>query len=102
MSRIVNDITLVCYDITSDKLRRKIDKCMKNFGVRLQFSIFLCRLNATGVARCREKLQQVLKLYHEETKPDDSLIIFERFSPETADCLFGEQIEREPPTFGVF
>jgi CRISPR-associated endonuclease Cas2 len=101
MNRTASNITLVCYDITSDKLRRKIDKCMKDFGVRLQCSVFMCRLDADGVARCREKLQKVLKTYLGEREPDDSLIIFERFHPNIADSLLGMRIEPEPAAFGI-
>jgi CRISPR/Cas system-associated endoribonuclease Cas2 len=75
---------------------------MKDFGVRLQFSVFMCRLDADGVSRCREKLQKVLKTYFDEREPDDSLIIFERFQPGIADCLLGTRIEPEPEKFGIF
>jgi len=102
MNRAASNITLVCYDITSCKLRREIVKCMKNFGMRLQFSVFLCRLDACGVSRCREKLQKLLKLLQEEIVSDDSLIIFERFAPDAADCLLGAPIERKLPTFEIF
>ena len=55
MSRTAITFILVCYDISSDKLRRKIDSCMKDFGARLQYSIFLCRLDAEDVLRCRKE-----------------------------------------------
>jgi CRISPR-associated endonuclease Cas2 len=67
MSRTVNSITLVCYDITSDKLRRKIVKCMKDFGMRLQYSVFLYRLDPNGVSRCCEKLSKLLSKYPPNT-----------------------------------
>jgi CRISPR-associated endonuclease Cas2 len=102
MSLTVSNITLVCYDIASDKLRRKIDACMKDFGIRLQFSVFMCRLDADGVSRCREKLSKVLKAYAKEREPGDSLIIFERFSPDIADCLIGPRIERDAPLCEIF
>jgi CRISPR-associated endonuclease Cas2 len=101
MSHTASSITLVCYDITSDKLRRKVDKCMKDFGTRLQFSVFMCRLDADGVSRCREKLQKVLKQYADEREPDDSLIIFERFRPDIADSLLGTRIDPKPAVFGI-
>ncbi|MDR1193117.1 MAG: CRISPR-associated endonuclease Cas2 [Peptococcaceae bacterium] len=101
MSRTQCKITLVCYDIASDKLRRNIDKCLKDFGVRLQFSLFICRLDAAGAARCREKLLKVLRRYHKEKAPADSIIVFERFHPDIACCLLGAPIEREPSLFEV-
>jgi len=101
MSRITNDITLVCYDITSDKLRRKIDKCMKDFGIRLQFSVFMCRLDTNGIVRCRDKLHKVLEMYSGECGSGDSLIIFERFRPDIAYCLLGTRIETTPASYKV-
>ena len=102
MNRTAINITLVCYDVTSNKLRNKIDKCMKDFGSRLQFSVFLCRLDADGVARCRENLQRLLQLYDKEKNASDSLIIIERFNPDIAYCLLGAQIEKETPNFAIF
>ena len=99
MNRIGNSITIVCYDITSNKLRNKIDKCMKDFGTRIQFSVFLCRLDAGGVVRCREKLLGILDKFAELKKPDDSLIIFKQFQRDKVDCLLGEKIERTAPKF---
>jgi CRISPR/Cas system-associated endoribonuclease Cas2 len=75
---------------------------MKDFGIRLQFSIFMCRLDAGGVSRCREKLKEVLKTHFDEREPDDSLIIFERFHPDIADCLLGTRIDTDPAAFGIF
>ena len=34
---------IVSYDITSNKLRRKIAKELENYGVRVQYSVFECR-----------------------------------------------------------
>jgi CRISPR-associated endonuclease Cas2 len=94
-------MTLVCYDITSDRLRRQVEKCLKDFGTRLQFSVFMCQLDAGGVARCRASLQKVLALHTEECKPSDSLIIFERFQPRIAENLLGKHIETSPALFGI-
>ena len=103
MNRIANNMTLVCYDITSNKLRRKIEKCMKDFGIRLQFSVFICRLEADGVSRCREKLRKILDTYFKECNPCDSLIIFERFQPDgSVECLLGKMINLDPPLYTVF
>jgi hypothetical protein len=74
---------------------------MKDFGVRLQFSVFLCRLDANGVAHFREKLMRVLKAYHSEEETDDSIIIFKRFSSDIADCLPGKRIVREEPLYKI-
>ena len=95
MSLIANNIaiTLVCYDITSNKLRRRIDKCMKDFGVRLQFSVFMCRLDADGVSRCKDKLRKVIDSCSGERNSDDSLIVFERLRMDgSIECMLGGKI----------
>lgn len=102
MNRTLNKMTLVCYDITNDKLRRKIDKCMKDFGHRLQFSVFLCRLNPEGVARCRKKLHDVITRNKKYETTSDSLIIFEQLNQSAADCLIGALIEGEDVMFRIY
>jgi CRISPR-associated endonuclease Cas2 len=102
MSHIDNSFTLVCYDITSDKLRNKIDKAMKDFGTRIQYSIYLCRLDAANMDRCRSKLGKVLERLDSEKTPGDSLIIFGRLNCENADCLIGKRVENKMPNYGIF
>jgi len=101
MSRTMNNITIVCYDITSDKLRRRIDKCMKDFGIRIQFSVFLCRSEADVIKRCRAKLLRILKQFSHESVPGDSIIVFSRLSPNSVECLLGTKIEHDAPPFLV-
>jgi len=101
MSHIKNNVTLVCYDITSNRLRNKIDKCMKDFGTRIQFSIFICRLDAVGVQRCRVKLMEIIEKFACERMQNDSLIIFERLNPGNIDSLIGTKIEYDIPRFMI-
>lgn len=35
---------VVSYDIQSDKIRRKLAKLLEGYGVRIQFSVFECKL----------------------------------------------------------
>lgn len=51
---------LVCYDISDDFRRARVLKTMKGYGDHLQYSVFECQLNATGLARCRHALAQVI------------------------------------------
>jgi len=51
---------LVSYDITSNKLRRKIEKTLKNFGQRMQKSVFLCALAGEQLSSMTITLQQLL------------------------------------------
>jgi len=51
---------LVSYDITSNKLRRNIEKTLKNFGQRMQKSVFLCVLAGEQLSSMTITLQQLL------------------------------------------
>ncbi|GHU51341.1 hypothetical protein FACS1894127_7620 [Clostridia bacterium] len=102
MSRTSNDVTLVCYDVTSNKLRSKIDKAMKDFGIRLQYSIFLCRLGAEDVRRLREKLMKILERFADERSSGDSVIIIERVGVGRIDCLVGGERVRDAPNCEIF
>jgi CRISPR-associated protein Cas2 len=50
---------LVSYDISNTKLRNKIFKELKNYGLHVQFSVFECDLDKK---RYREMFQKLLKL----------------------------------------
>lgn len=50
---------LISYDITSNKLRRKIAKELENYGIRVQYSVFECSLDKT---RYREIYSKLIRL----------------------------------------
>ena len=53
---------LVCYDISEDKRRERAFKICKNHGVRLQFSVFECDLNASERAGLEHELLEAISL----------------------------------------
>jgi len=58
-------ILLVTYDIGSidaeGKARaRRVRQICKNFGVRVQYSVFECRIGRADVARIRDQLQSAI------------------------------------------
>ena len=55
---------IVCYDICDDKRLRKVAEICCDFGVRLQYSVFECDLNAAERVRLETKLGEVL--HHDE------------------------------------
>lgn len=50
---------LVCYDITSDKIRNKVAKELENFGKRVQYSVFECNITQK---RFKELYTKLLEL----------------------------------------
>jgi CRISPR-associated protein Cas2 len=75
------DSYIVAYDISNPKRLRKVALVCEDFGARKQFSVFLCRLNATDFVRLRSRLYDVIHL------EEDQVL----FIPLCAKCV--QQIE---------
>lgn len=51
---------VVSYDIRDDKRRNRIHKTLKNFGERIQFSVFECDLTKEQVLRMQHALKRII------------------------------------------
>ena len=71
----VRKFYLVSYDITSNKLRRKIEKALKNFGQRMQKSVFLCVLAGDQPNGMATALQHLLTNMIALQETGDSIVI---------------------------
>jgi CRISPR-associated endonuclease Cas2 len=71
---------LILYDITNNKLRRKIEKTLRDYGVRLQYSVFECRLDANLRSELREKLTDITETHRKLVKENDSIIVIDGLS----------------------
>ena len=47
---------VVSYDISDDRRRRKVMEAMEDFGARVQFSVFECRLLPTEIRSLKRRL----------------------------------------------
>jgi CRISPR-associated protein Cas2 len=56
------DTYLVAYDIANPKRLKKVAKICEDFGVRRQFSVFFCRLQAVDLVRLKSRLYDVINL----------------------------------------
>lgn len=52
-------IYVVSYDISSDRVRTKLAKLLEGYGVRIQYSVFECRLTA---GRFQKMYREIFKL----------------------------------------
>jgi CRISPR-associated protein Cas2 len=52
---------VVSYDITDDKRRNRIHKTLKNFGERIQYSVFECDLTKEQMLRMQHTLKRMIK-----------------------------------------
>ena len=62
---------LVSYDICNPKRLRKVARALEGFGVRLQYSVFECPLDAMRLAKLKAELHDLLN--HDE---DQVLVCF--------------------------
>jgi len=57
---------LVCYDICDPKRLRKVARTCEDFGLRRQYSVFVCRLTATNLVRLKSRLYDVINLQEDQ------------------------------------
>jgi len=53
---------IVAYDISDPKHLRKVATACEDYGVRKQYSVFLCRLSPTDIVRLRARLYGLIDL----------------------------------------
>jgi CRISPR-associated protein Cas2 len=56
------DSYIVAYDIAHPKRLRQVAKACEDYGIRKQYSVFLCRLSATDFVRLRSRLYDLINL----------------------------------------
>lgn len=57
---------IVAYDIANPKRLRKVARTCEDFGLRKQFSVFVCRLSPTDLVRLRSRLYDIIDLDHDQ------------------------------------
>jgi CRISPR-associated protein Cas2 len=72
---------IVAYDISDPRRLRKVATACEDFGVRRQYSVFLCRLTATDRVRLQSRLYDIIDLQQDQVL----------FIPMCAKCV--QQIE---------
>ena len=50
----------VTYDITDDRRRRQIAKTLKDFGTRIQYSVFVCQTDRRAYLRLQNRLKKYI------------------------------------------
>jgi CRISPR-associated protein Cas2 len=60
------DTYLVAYDISNPRRLRKVAQTCQDFGLRRQFSVFLCRLTATDMVRLKSRLYDIIHLQEDQ------------------------------------
>ena len=80
------DSYLVAYDISNPKRLRKVATACEDYGVRKQYSVFLCRLSATDFVKLRSRLYDLIDLQEDQVL----------FLPLCAKCVNGMETMGRP------
>lgn len=65
-ARPAHQFVVISYDIPDDRRRSRVCDLLKDYGERVQYSVFECQLRAKDLRRLRERLKPLL-----EPKEDD-------------------------------
>lgn len=60
------DTYLVAYDICDPKRLRKVARVCEDFGLRRQYSVFLCRLAPVHLAQLKSRLYDIIDLRRDQ------------------------------------
>ena len=87
---------LVAYDIREDKRLRRVHKTMKGYGWALQYSVFVCDLDAMELLAMRTDLGEIIHYAL------DSIAIVDLGSPDGrgSDCFQFMGVANRLPTAG--
>lgn len=57
----MSQFVVISYDISDDKRRLKAMKALQDYGTRVQYSVFECRLQDRQLARLKRRLQPFVR-----------------------------------------
>jgi CRISPR-associated protein Cas2 len=60
------DTYIVAYDICDPKRLRKVAHTCEDFGMRRQYSVFMCRLSAKDLVRLKSRLYDIINLKEDQ------------------------------------
>jgi CRISPR-associated protein Cas2 len=85
---------LIAYDIRNPKRLRRVCTIMKDYGVRLQYSVFLCDLSEMELLRWRSQIHEAVDLQA------DSVIHVDLGRCEAASAIATIGVPRQLPPNG--
>ncbi|UOD33956.1 CRISPR-associated endonuclease Cas2 [Deferribacteraceae bacterium V6Fe1] len=53
---------VISYDISDDRIRYRVDKELKNYGIRVQKSVFECNITDAEYVKLKEKLDKLIDM----------------------------------------
>jgi len=85
-------LIVVSYDIPDDRRRVRLAQVLKDFGVRVQYSVFECHLEPDGLEKLRHRLEKLVS-------PEEDSIRLYRFCQDcgTKQEIYGQGGPTEEP-----
>ncbi len=81
---------LVTYDITSNKIRNKIAKCLSGYGNRVQYSVFECEIHPK---KFKQLYRELLKRMEKSEEGNIRIYYIDEFSRSNM-LVIGDKSER--------
>jgi len=51
---------VVAYDISDNKTRKKVETCLRNYGIRVNFSVFECTVKQKNIKKMKLELEELI------------------------------------------
>ena len=87
-----NSVYIIFYDISSDKLRRKIEKKLCDYGVRIQYSVFSAYISNNSYRNLTLELLKIVSSHQSLCESTDSLISIRLNKNERVDTITGKEL----------
>jgi CRISPR-associated endonuclease Cas2 len=85
-----SDVYIISYDIGNNKFRRKIEKALKNYGVRIQYSVFRCNLDSVKLQAAIGAIRSIAeKCKNMGLSSDDDSVIVVGANAKNMDYVLG-------------
>lgn len=86
---------LICYDISSNKLRTKLDKLLSDYGIRVQYSIFKIDQTQTRYKALLSKIDILMECHPSLATEGDSVLCIDIGDGQQLKTLVGQEIAPE-------
>ena len=87
-----NSVYIVFYDISSNKLRRRVEKKLCDYGVRIQYSVFSVFVSNISYRQLTLELSTILSKNQSLCESTDSLFAIRLNKSEKIDVITGEEL----------
>ena len=88
-----NDIYIILYDISSDKLRRKIEKKLCDYGMRVQYSVFSVFISEKAYRCLLSELSMIVQRHPALGESSDSIFSV-KLHEDVVDSVWGDTLSR--------